>query len=148
MIGLNLRMTEITAAIALVQLRRGEEIVAGRVAQAEAILDAIGPIPGLRPPIVRAGNTHVYYTIPFLIKKNRAEFCEHLRSAGVPIVEGYATGPLYRMPAFAPFARPCPVAERLHDRELFYFENCAYDPTPEQIERIGAAFRKAVEQCL
>src|SRR5712675_208418 len=106
MIGLNLRMTEVTAAIALVQLRRGPEIIAGRVKQAEA-----------------------------------------LRAEGVPIVEGYVP-PLYRMPAFAKFARPCPVAEDLHDRRLFYFENCAHDITLAQAEQIGAAFRKAAENIL
>jgi hypothetical protein len=52
------------------------------------------------------------------------------------------------MPAFARFARPCPVAEDLHDRRLFYFENCAHDVTLAQAEQIGAAFRRAAEQVL
>jgi len=145
--GLNLRMPEVCAAIALVQLRRGEEIIQGRIDQATAILAAIGDIPGIRPPIVRKGCRHVYYTIPFLIEDRRAEFCSALRAAGVPIVEGYVP-PLYRMPAFARFARPCPVAEDLHDRRLFYFENCAHDVTLAQAEQIGAAFRKAAEHVL
>jgi dTDP-4-amino-4,6-dideoxygalactose transaminase len=146
-IGLNLRMPEISAAVALVQLRRGQQIIAGRVEQAEAIIAAIGDIPGLRPPVVHEGCTHVYYTIPFLIDRNRTEFCAELRASGVPIKEGYVD-PLYRMPAFAQFARPCLVAENLQDRWLFYFENCAWSPTSEQIEQIGAAFRKAAEKVL
>src|SRR5262249_13073525 len=46
--GLNLRMTEITAAIAYAQLARAPELVRGRIDQAERILAAIGDIPGLR----------------------------------------------------------------------------------------------------
>lgn len=146
-IGLNLRMPEICAAIALTQLRRGKKIVAGRVEQAEAIIAAIGDIPGLRPPIVREGCTHVYYTIPFLVEKNRTEFCAALREQGVPIEEGYID-PLYRMNAFKQFARPCPVAEDLQDRRLFYFDNCVWDPTKEQIRQIGDAFKRTAEKWL
>ena len=146
-IGLNLRMPEICAAIALVQLQRGAEIIQGRVDQATAILAAIGDIPGLRKPIKRRMCRHVYYTIPFLVDDNRDELVVELRHQGVPIVCGYVD-PLYRMPAFAKYARPCPVAEELHDDRLFYFENCAYDVTLEQCEQIGAAFRKAAERVL
>lgn len=143
-VGLNLRMPEVCAAIALVQLERGRDIVGRRVEQAEAIIAAIGDIPGLLPPVVRDGCTHVYYTVPFLVEKSRLEFCAALRAEGVPIIEGYVP-PLYRMPAFCEFARPCPVAEDLHDRRLFYFENCAWDPTTEQIRQIGDAFQRAAE---
>lgn len=143
-LGLNLRMPEVCAAIALAQLRRGQEITAGRVKQAEAIIAAIGNIPGITPPYVHPDCFHVYYAIPFLIERNRTEFCKALREAGVPIVEGYVP-PLYRLPAFAPYGRSCPVAQSLHDQRLFYFENCAYDPSERQIEQIGAAFRKAAE---
>lgn len=146
-IGLNLRMPEVCAAIATVQLRRGPEIIGDRVRQAEAILAAIGDIPGLRPPVVAPKCTHVYYTIPFLIERNRAAFCAELRALGVPIREGYID-PLYRLPALAEFARPCPVAEDLHDRRLFYFENCAWSPTDAQIRLIGHAFRMAAEKTL
>jgi perosamine synthetase len=146
-IGLNLRMPEVCAAIALTQLRRGKEIIGGRVAQAEAIIAAIGDIPGLRPPVVGKNCKHVYYAIPFLVEKNRTEFCNTLLANGVPIVEGYVP-PLYRMSAFKTFARPCPVAEDLHDRRLLYFENCGWSPTGEQIKQIGEAFRKAAEKWL
>ncbi len=147
MIGLNLRMPEVCAAIALVQLRRGKEIIGGRIDQALRILSAIGDIPGLRRPIVRDGCRHVYYAIPFLVEKNRTEFCAALRAEGVPIVEGYVD-PLYRMPAFKQFARSCPVAEDLHDRRLLYFENCAWDLTPAQIRQVGEAFKMAAEMFL
>ena len=144
-IGLNLRMPEVCAAVAQVQLLRGPEIIAGRRQQAEALLEAIHlDDPRVRMPHIHPGCEHSWYTIPFLVERNRSAFCDVLRSRGVPIVEGYVP-PLYRLPAFAQYARPCPVAEDLHDRRLFYFENCAWDPVQEQIEEIGKAFRKAAE---
>jgi perosamine synthetase len=159
-IGLNLRMPEVCAAIGLAQLKRGKEIIAGRIEQAQAILSAIGDIPGCRRPVTREGCTHVYYAIPFLIEMrvgngnsdfnavsvdHRKTFCAGLRAEGIPIVEGYIE-PLYRLPAFKEFARPCPVAEDLQDRRLFYFENCAWDLTKEEIKMVGDAFRRVAEK--
>jgi perosamine synthetase len=146
-IGLNLRMPEICAAIALVQLRRGDEIIQGRIDQAQALIAACSGARGIRAPVTRPGCRHVYYTVPFLIEQRRPQFIQHLRAAGVPIEEGYID-PLYRLPAFARFARSCPVAEDLQDRRLLYFENCAYDLTLAQIEEIGEAFHQAAEKVL
>ncbi len=147
-IGLNLRMPELCAAVAVAQLRRGRSIMNRRIEQAEAILDAIGPIPFLRPPVVRQGCFHVYYTIPFLIKHSwRWAFLHELEKEGVPIVQGYVP-PLYRLPAFAKFAQPCPIAEDLHDRGLFYIENCAWTFNEEQIRQVGDAFKRAAEKVL
>ena len=150
-----MRMTEICACHARVQLNKGQDIVTWRIEQAKAILAAIGDIPGLRRPVQKFGCRHVYYTIPFLVDpsdrpgrvyppETRAWFCKLLREMGVPIVEGYVE-PLYRLPAFSQFARSCPVAEDLHDRRLLYIENCAWDFTPEQIRQVGEAFHKAAE---
>lgn len=148
-LGLNLRMPEVCAAIALEQLGRGQAIVDERVEQAEVILKAIGDIPGLFPPMVHPGCTHVYYTIPFLVDRtiDRTAFCAALHEQGVPIVEGYRD-PLYRHAPFKAFARPCPIAEDLHDRRLFYFENCAWDPNLKQMLQIGDAFKWAAEKVL
>lgn len=145
MIGLNLRMTELTAFVALQQLRRTDELVDSRVEMAVKILNAIGHIPGLTQPVWRKGCRHVFYAIPFLVEKNRHEFVEAMKTEGVPLVEGYVN-PLNRMGAFSKWKCSCPVAEDLHDRRLFYWENCAWDPTDEQIAEIGKAFRKVAEK--
>ncbi len=147
-IGLNLRMPEVCAAIALTQFRRGLELVEERRAQAREILTSIGEIPGLRPPVVRDGCTHSYYTIPFLVERNRTAFCAALADLGVPVVMGYGV-PLYRLPAFHSFGREgsCPVVEELLYRRLLYIENCAHTFSEDEIRRIGDAFRKAAEQC-
>lgn len=146
-VGLNLRMPELCAAVAVVQLRRGKHIIEERICQAEAILAAIGDIPGVRPPVVREGCTHVYYTIPFLIDTaKRGVFCAALKHDGVPIIEHYVK-PLYRLPAFEDYPASCPVAERVY-RELFYIENCAWTFTGPQIKLIGDAFKRAADKVL
>jgi dTDP-4-amino-4,6-dideoxygalactose transaminase len=137
--GLNLRMTEVTAAIAFAQLARAPDLVRSRIDQAERILAAIGDIPGLRKPTVRKDCRHVYYTIPFLVEDKRAEIVAALRAEGVPLSEGYQ--PIHRLPAFG-CERRFPVADSLHDRRLFYFENCAWSPLPHQVKQIGNAFQK------
>ncbi len=148
-IGLNLRLSEVSAAIALAQLNRADKIIGARIEQAEAIIDAIGDIPGLRMPVVREGCKHVYYAVPFLVEHEftrfRKKFVARMQIEGVPLSEGYVA-PLYRLPAFSKFARKCPVAEGLHDRRLFLFENCAWSPTKEQIKQIGNAFKKVAEE--
>lgn len=144
-IGLNLRLTEVSAAIALAQLSRADEIMFNRIEQAHMLLEAIGDIPGIRGPVCRIDCHHVYYAIPFLIENCRSEFVNRMEVEGVPLGVGYVN-PLYRLPAFAKYARKCPVAEDLHDRRLFLFENCAWSPTREQIKQIGSAFRKVAEE--
>lgn len=146
-IGLNLRLPEICAAIARVQLRRGHEIIDGRIRQAKEIMQAIGKINNVQMSDAAHDRGHVYYTIPFMTFGNRKAFCAALREEGVPVVEGYVP-PLYRLPAFWDYVRWCRVAENLHKDFLFYIENCAWTFTPEQIVGIGDAFRKAAEKTL
>lgn len=142
--GLNLRMPEICAVIASSQLQRSYTLMNQRREQAEAIIDAIGFIPGIEPPHVHVDRTHVYYTIPFLIDRSRGLFCNELRLSGVPVVDGYVE-PIYHMEAFRKYAGNCPIAQDLEDKRLFYIENCASTFTPKEIKQIGVAFRKAAE---
>jgi len=142
--GLNLRMPELCAVVALTQLQRAPSIIEQRIEQAEAIIEAIGFIPGLRPPITRADCKHVYYTVPFLIDRSRAKFCEVLAAEGVPFAEHYAE-PLHSMKAFERWHQPCPVATDLYTKRLFYIENCAWTFTRRQIKQIGVAFQNAAE---
>jgi hypothetical protein len=48
---------------------------------------------------------------------------------------------MYRLPAFAEFARSFPEAERLYDGKLFYIENCQWTFNKAPILKIGGASR-------
>jgi dTDP-4-amino-4,6-dideoxygalactose transaminase len=139
-IGLNLRMTEVTATVARVQLRRIDDLVGGRVIQAHKLMAAMER-PWLKPPIVRTGCTHSFYVIAYKFDEavagfSRAWFVEQMAAEGVPLMAGYVK-PLYELPAFSAYRRSCPVAEELHYKTLVCFENCAYSPTDSQIDQIS-----------
>lgn len=146
-IGLNLRMTEVTAAIALAQLGRADGIIRDRIGLAESLTHAVMNLPGIFAPEVAPGCRHVYYIWAAKVPENRDWFVKAMNAEGVPLRAGYVD-PLYRLPAFSQYARECPVAERLHDKELVIWENCAWDPTQEQIKQIGNAFAKVMEHAM
>lgn len=136
-LGLNLRMTELTAAMALAQLSKGERSVQRCRDLAKALID-----------ITEQGTFNLnsaYYVLPMLFPTRPQECISELQAEGVPISAGYAGGPLYWLPAFRPYSlvpKPqCTIAEYAHVH-LGIIEICAIDPTPEQIAQIGQAFEK------
>lgn len=147
--GLNLRMTETTAAIALSQLNRADEIVGGRVAQAKKIQASLADISWIKPPVVREGCSHSYYAWALLYNEKdiglpRERLIEALAAEGFPLSGGYVQ-PLYHLPAIKAQCSAiyhCPVAEVLHRKTLAYFENCAWSPTDEQIMQFRDACKK------
>jgi len=144
--GLNLRMTEVTAAIALSQLVRADEIVNDRIFQARSIIKAVEDIPWLVPPVTREGCSHSYYTVPFTynekeLRLSRAAVVKALEAEGFPLSGGYVK-PLYHLTAFQWATHNCPVAEALYNTLLINFENCSWSPTEEQVAQFGYACRK------
>lgn len=140
--GLNLRMTETTAAIALAQLSKRHEIIKGRIALAEELTDMARGIPFVRPPTKRESCTHVYYLWALEVDRDRDWFIRALRSEGVPIKAGYVD-PLYNLPAFERFKGPgsYPVTEAVNNR-IALFEVCAWDPSNKQMKHLREAFKK------
>lgn len=168
-VGFNIRMTELSAAVTLAQLERVDEIVAGRQAVAQRLSAGLEGMPGIAPPTVREGCEHVYYVLALRLDEaklgfSRDRFIKAVKAEGVPLYAGYVN-PLYRLPLFQqriaigrngfPFNLVperryddglCPVAERLHDEEFVGYEICAYDPTPGQLEQMIAGIRKVVDR--
>ena len=152
-IGLNLRMTETTAAIAACQLGRAKQIITNRIEQANFFVKSLEDIPGIIPPTVRETCKHVWYAIPIrydekLIGISRQRFMNYLHREFVnyldkpnPIQQGYVQ-PLYHLPAFKDRPHLCPVAEDAYHKSLIYFENCTYTLTLQQMGQIGRAFAK------
>lgn len=167
LVGLNLRMTELQAAIGLEQLKKADELVARRAAVAATLSVRLGAFDGLAVPQVRPDCRHVYYqwTGRYDASKtgvSRNTFVRALAAEGVPIGEGYVR-PLYLLPAFQkrvaigrdgfPFTLTnrsykkglCPVAERMHERELIGIEVCSYLFSEEDVDAVVAAFTKVYE---
>jgi perosamine synthetase len=167
MIGFNYRMTELSAAIGREQLRNIDRHVSIREAVAERLSAGVAAIDGFIAPKVREGCRHNYYCWTVRIEEeklgvDRDTFTRALRAEGFPLEVGYAK-PLYMLPLFQqkiaigregfPFTISnrrytdgmCAVTERLHGREAWFFEPCAYDLGDGEVEALVAAIFKVCE---
>ncbi|HEY9080143.1 DegT/DnrJ/EryC1/StrS family aminotransferase [Magnetovibrio sp.] len=164
LIGQNYRMTELSAAVGVEQLKKTDQLITPRIELAEYLSAGIGGLSGLTVPQVRDGCRHVYYVWalrmdPDVLGISRATFVKALAAEGVRVSPGYLS-PLYKLPVFQnrhaignagfPFTLSdrtyenvsCPVVERLQNHELIMFEICAYDYSDEQKAQIVAAVHK------
>jgi perosamine synthetase len=164
LIGFNFRMTELSAAIGLEQMKKIDDLVDGREAIASRLSDALQDLPGLIPPVVRDGCRHVYYVWAARYEQQitgipRSLIAKALNAEGVPVWEGYVK-PLYLLPAFSrriaigrhgwPFTLTerqykkgmCPIAEDLYENSLLEFCICSYAMSEPEQDGVIDAFRK------
>ena len=164
LIGFNFRLTELSAAIGIAQLKKAEALVARRQHIAERLSAELRGLSGFTMPKVRDDCRHVYYVwaarydaaatgVP------RHVFASALTAEGCPNSLGYVR-PLYMLPAFQrriaigrdgfPFNLTnrsyepglCPVAERMHQTELLEFHPCSYELEDDELDGVIAAFHK------
>ena len=116
-IGYNYRMTDIAAAIGLVQLKKLEKFNIRRRKNAE-YYDTHLSVKGLVTPVVAQGMHHVYHqyvirlTDEFPMKRN--EFIEYLKTKGIGTAVHYPI-PIHHQPVYAKANEPdtCPISTRL-----------------------------------
>jgi dTDP-4-amino-4,6-dideoxygalactose transaminase len=101
--GLNLRMTNLTAAIGLVQLKRLAEWTAKRIENAAYLNQHLTYF---IPPVVKPGYTHVYhqYTVRVPDAARRDEIVDWLNQQGIGARVYYKT-PLHQQPIFQEMER-------------------------------------------
>ncbi len=164
LVGFNMRMTELSAAVALAQLDNIETHVERRERLAEALTEGTRDLEGWTVPIRRKGCRHNYYVwlVRYDARKvgvKRGLFSKALKDEGFPNFTGYVA-PLYRLPLFRerkaigrdgfPFTLTnrtyadgmCPVAERLHEEEAIVFEPCAMKIDRKTASNLITAVRK------
>lgn len=167
MIGFNLRMTEIEAAIGIEQLKKLQSLVSERIIAANRLSDGIKHLRGLRIPVVKPDCTHVYYVYPLVYNSeetgiHRDRIVEALRAEGVPVSGSYMNLHLLAMyqhkiaygskgfPWKAEFYKGhvtyekgiCPVAEELQDKRYIGIGMCLYTYRDDEIDLIIRAFNK------
>ncbi|UCE29983.1 MAG: DegT/DnrJ/EryC1/StrS family aminotransferase [Candidatus Bathyarchaeota archaeon] len=123
-LGYNYRMTEISAAIGLVQLKKLEKITEKRVRSAEMLNERMRKIRGLTPPYVGKHVRHVFYQYVVRVEEDypleRDELANHLKKKGVGTAVHYPT-PIYRQPLYRNLGYDevvCPVTEESCKRVL------------------------------
>jgi len=99
LVGFNLRLTEVAAAIGQVQLRRLPGFTARRQSHAAILDGGIATVSGVQQPYVLPGATHVYhqYTVR---AAGRDGLQRRLSEAGIESRTYYPT-PVHLLPAFA-----------------------------------------------
>ena len=164
LVGFNYRMTELSAAVGIEQLKKIESHVQQREQLGQRLTAGISGLEGLTPPKVRSGCRHVYYLWAMRFDKNivgvtRGQFSRALAAEGFPHFNGYVR-PLYLLPVFQrrtafgsrgyPFDLSsacypkglCPVCERMHEEELMCFETCMYEVSAQSLELLIEAIHK------
>lgn len=166
--GNNYRMTEVTASIAEIQLSKLDFLNRKRIALANRLTRKLRGILGITPPHLPRENTHVYYSYIIKIDEkgagiSRVALVTELQKRGFPVGAGYVK-PLYLLPLFQnrqafnkthfPFDYQgmrqeyhrgiCPVAERMHYRELIGTDVCQHPYTIAHVDAFAEALREIV----
>ena len=169
--GSNYRMTEVIAAMARVQLRKLDFLTSKRLILATRLTKALKKIPGLTPPFIHPGNTHVYhrYMIKVDEKKlglSRDTLVRAMAAEGFFMSRGYIK-PVHLLRVFQerkafnntgfPFEKntyydgnpdysrgSLPVVERLYDTEVTFSDICQYPYTAKHVDLFVTALKKVL----
>jgi len=147
--GLNLRMTEITAAIAREQLKKLPKIVAGRQEVARGIIEAVEGT-YFKKMEVRTDCEHSYYALPLIVNidYSATSMVQMFRNQNltIPVEVGYDGNLLDK-----PLSNTWLTQDRMYEliegeaykslNRLIMIEVCSYDIKPEHIARLRKIFR-------
>lgn len=127
--GLNNRMTEVAAAVGLVQLRKLDSFNEKRVKNANFYFSELSGLEGFQLPKIRANSKHVFHQFTALVSGDRNEFAAELKKLDVDSGIYYPT-PVHQLPAYnssanlpvtSELARSCislPIHPKLSKQEL------------------------------
>jgi dTDP-4-amino-4,6-dideoxygalactose transaminase len=118
MLGFNLRMTDIAAAIGLVQLGKLDKFTKARQGNAEMLSARLKGIPGLVPAITRAGCTHVFHQYTVRTKK-RDQLAAFMKEKEIGTGVHYPT-PIHKQPYYIDlgYRDSLPVSEKAVEEVL------------------------------
>jgi len=159
MVGFNMRMTEMQAAIMRCQLAKLDFITQTHIDNSSYIASILNDIPSIFSPQERHGYTHSYYVQAFKWindQIHRDTFIDAV-IAEIPAEEGREQEgvmgkgyikPLYRFPAFKSRGydqSQCPVAEKLWKDQLFLHRLTGLNLTLPDLNDLCNAFIKVWE---
>lgn len=168
-LGLNYRMTELQAAVALAQLAKLDWVIDRRQWAGGLLTELIQDLPALSTPDLPPKSSGVYWLYPINVDSDRlgitvVELAEAIAAEGIPASAGYVE-PMYLVPALTegktygksgfPFDSPyttrkytdyqrglCPVSERMQAQMFKVPINEKF--TEQDVRDIAAGIRKVV----
>ncbi len=141
-VGLNNRMTEVAAAIGLVQLTRLKKFNESRMNNADYYFQNLSGISGIQLPQVRPNSTHVFHQFTLQVQEGRDLVHGRLAELGVDSGVYYPT-PVHQLPAFAQTLE-LPVTARLTETCLSL--PIAPSTTKSQLRFVVKAIRQVLQQ--
>jgi dTDP-4-amino-4,6-dideoxygalactose transaminase len=112
-LGYNFRMTDIAAAIGIVQLNKLDEFNKRRITNAKYLTEHINEINGIKPPYVASNVKHVFHQFTIRVERSkRDELMRFLNNRGIGTGIHYPK-PIYEQKAYQElgFRASCPEAE-------------------------------------
>lgn len=118
MLGFNLRMTDIAAAIGLEQLKKLDKFTEARQRNAEMLSSGLKGLPGLVPSITKTGCTHVFHQYTVRAKK-RDQLAAFLKEKEIGTGVHYPI-PIHKQPIYKElgYKDSLPVSERAVEEVL------------------------------
>jgi len=140
-IGYNYKLSDIAAAIMLVQLERQPELLKARHAVAESYQRLLGDFDLVTLPYTADDRTHSWQTYALTLDPtvDRGTVATELRSRGIQC--NFGTYASHQQPVYGA-TNPCPVSADLFRRHLAIPMHA--NLTEAQIERVAAAVRDIV----
>ncbi|GLV55955.1 aminotransferase DegT [Dictyobacter sp. S3.2.2.5] len=96
-LGYNLRMTDIQAALGIVQLQKLQHMTMQRIANAAFLTEQLAGV--VQTPTVRPGHHHVYHQYTIQVPHERDQWVVQLRERGVDVAVHYAV-PIHQQPFY------------------------------------------------
>ncbi len=118
-LGFNWRITEMQAAMGVVQLSRLDEIIRRKRENASVFGPRLRRIRGVTPPTARPDREHVYMLYTALLDSGRDMVRDAMLAAGVEVRFGYFP-PTHLQPVFGGYSGELPVTDDLGRRMLPY----------------------------
>lgn len=145
-IGFNYRMTDLQAAVGIVQLSRLDEVVERRRERARAYQEALADVPGIRCVTDPAHGTCNYQSFWVEVGDeyplSREELLAHLAAHDISARRGIMAA--HRQPAYRDWeAGPLPVTERLTDNTLIL--PVFHQLSDHELERVVDAVRSPLD---
>jgi perosamine synthetase len=109
--GFNWRLSEVQAAIGLVQLGKLDDVIAAKRANAAILTSALADAPGATPPHEAADRDHVFMLYTVLLEDDRDRVAKGLDEVGIESRVYFP--PAHLQPVFAGPPPDLPVTERL-----------------------------------
>jgi dTDP-4-amino-4,6-dideoxygalactose transaminase len=146
-VGLNARMSEVHAAVALHSLEDLSERIEKRNALARSYHEALGPIPGISFPVVREGDRSTFKDLALLVDPDEfglsvTDLVDALAAEGIE-TRRYYSPPVHQMTAYRAYSGVNGnLPATLHAASRVLAVPFWADMTERQIARVARAFER------